>query len=88
MTDAVLVSQAYAFAAARHTDQRRKGDREEPYINHLVEVAALVAAATAGKELPILRLRRSSTTRWRTRRRRLPNWKQPSTGTSPTWWRK
>jgi (p)ppGpp synthase/HD superfamily hydrolase len=50
MTDAVLVSQAYAFAAARHTDQRRKGDREEPYINHLVEVAALVAAATGGKD--------------------------------------
>jgi hypothetical protein len=36
MTDAVLFSKAYAFAAARHTDQRRKGDREEPYINHLV----------------------------------------------------
>lgn len=50
MTDAVLVSQAYAFAAARHTDQRRKGDRGEPYINHLVEVAALVAAATGGKD--------------------------------------
>ena len=50
MTDAVLVSQAYAFAAARHTEQRRKGDKGEPYINHLVEVAALVAAATGGKD--------------------------------------
>ena len=50
MTDAVLVSRAYAFAAERHADQRRKGDGQEPYINHLVEVAALVAAATGGAD--------------------------------------
>jgi (p)ppGpp synthase/HD superfamily hydrolase len=50
MTDAVLVSRAYAFAAERHAQQRRKGEKEEPYINHLVEVAALVAAATEGKD--------------------------------------
>lgn len=50
MTNPVLVSEAYAFAAERHVQQRRKGDKEEPYINHLVEVAALVAAATEGKD--------------------------------------
>lgn len=50
MTNPVLVSQAYAFAAERHTNQRRKGVKEEPYINHLVEVAALVAAATQGAD--------------------------------------
>ena len=50
MTNPVLVSEAYAFAAERHTEQRRKGEKEEPYINHLVEVAALVAAATEGKD--------------------------------------
>jgi (p)ppGpp synthase/HD superfamily hydrolase len=50
MTNPVLVSEAYAFAADRHVQQRRKGDKEEPYINHLVEVAALVAAATEGKD--------------------------------------
>ena len=50
MTNPVLVSEAYSFAAERHTDQRRKGVKEEPYINHLVEVAALVAAATEGKD--------------------------------------
>jgi (p)ppGpp synthase/HD superfamily hydrolase len=50
MTNPVLVSQAYAFAAERHAEQRRKGVRQEPYINHLIEVAALVAAATEGKE--------------------------------------
>ena len=50
MTNAVLVSQAYAFAAERHSVHRRKGVKEEPYINHLVEVAALVATATDGAD--------------------------------------
>lgn len=50
MTNPVLVSEAYAFAAERHVQQRRKGAKEEPYINHLVEVAALVAAATNGTD--------------------------------------
>jgi (p)ppGpp synthase/HD superfamily hydrolase len=40
-----------ADAAARwHVHQRRKGPAEEPYINHLVEVAKLVADATDGKD--------------------------------------
>lgn len=40
-----------ADAAARwHVHQRRKGPAEEPYINHLVEVAMLVAEATEGKD--------------------------------------
>lgn len=40
-----------ADAAARwHVHQRRKGPAEEPYINHLVEVALLVADATGGKD--------------------------------------
>ena len=50
MTNPVLVSKAYAFAAERHTDQRRKGLKKEPYINHLVEVADLVTAATGGSD--------------------------------------
>src|SRR5262249_17998522 len=38
-----------ADAAARwHVHQRRKGPAEEPYINHLLEVAMLVAEATGG----------------------------------------
>jgi len=38
-----------ADAAARwHTHQRRKGPAGEPYINHLLEVAMLVAQATHG----------------------------------------
>jgi GTP diphosphokinase / guanosine-3',5'-bis(diphosphate) 3'-diphosphatase len=40
-----------ADAAARwHVHQRRKGPAEEPYINHLLEVAKLVADATDGKD--------------------------------------
>ena len=40
-----------ADAAARwHVHQRRKGAAEEPYVNHLLEVATLVAEATGGKD--------------------------------------
>lgn len=37
-------------AALWHAHQRRKGDAAEPYINHLLEVAALVAEATQGQD--------------------------------------
>jgi GTP diphosphokinase / guanosine-3',5'-bis(diphosphate) 3'-diphosphatase len=40
-----------ADAAARwHVHQRRKGSAQEPYINHLIEVAMLVADATRGSD--------------------------------------
>lgn len=40
-----------ADAAARwHVHQRRKGPAKEPYINHLLEVATLVAEATDGAD--------------------------------------
>lgn len=35
------------FAAERHTPQRRKGSTREPYINHLLEVAELLASTAA-----------------------------------------
>jgi (p)ppGpp synthase/HD superfamily hydrolase len=41
------VMRAAHFAAARHSGQRRKGAAAEPYINHLLEVAELVASALA-----------------------------------------
>lgn len=41
---------ALDFAARKHRDQRRKGAASEPYINHLAEVARLVAEATAGRD--------------------------------------
>ncbi len=45
-----LVTEALHFAAERHAHQRRKGDAAEPYLNHLAEVACLVAAATKGED--------------------------------------
>lgn len=42
---------AAAETAARwHVDHRRKGEAQEPYINHLIEVAHLVAEATGGRD--------------------------------------
>jgi|SRR6476619_6306621 (p)ppGpp synthase/HD superfamily hydrolase len=46
-----LIVQAADFAARRHSDQRRKGTAREPYINHLTEVAALLAEATSDPAL-------------------------------------
>lgn len=45
-----LVVRALAFATLRHTDQRRKGRRAQPYVNHLAEVALLVSEATGGSD--------------------------------------
>jgi guanosine-3',5'-bis(diphosphate) 3'-pyrophosphohydrolase len=40
-----------ADAAARwHSHQRRKGAAREPYVNHLLEVASLVAETTHGRD--------------------------------------
>ena len=41
---------AIDFAAWAHSTQRRKGGAREPYVNHLTEVARLVAQATGGKD--------------------------------------
>jgi guanosine-3',5'-bis(diphosphate) 3'-pyrophosphohydrolase len=39
------VLRALDFAAERHREQRRKGPNGAPYVNHLIEVAALLANA-------------------------------------------
>jgi (p)ppGpp synthase/HD superfamily hydrolase len=49
MNDWIAVLKAADTAACWHAHQRRKGKHEEPYINHLLEVAMLVAEATEGK---------------------------------------
>jgi len=49
MKEWVAVLRAADAAARWHVHQRRKGAAEEPYINHLLEVASLVAEATQGK---------------------------------------
>jgi GTP diphosphokinase / guanosine-3',5'-bis(diphosphate) 3'-diphosphatase len=51
--DLVKLSQAADYAACQHVAQRRKGDRAEPYVNHVIEVAALLAEATGGSD-PVL----------------------------------
>ena len=38
-------------AAEWHVDQRRKGAAREPYVNHLIEVADLVASAGASEDV-------------------------------------
>ncbi len=50
MKDWVAVLRAADAAARWHVNQCRKGAAEEPYINHLLEVASLVAEATHGKD--------------------------------------
>ena len=52
--DIVLLAQAADYAARQHIAQRRKGELAEPYINHLTEVAALLAEATGGDDATLL----------------------------------
>ena len=48
------LTKAMFFAAQKHTDQRRKGARAEPYINHIAEVVDLLAQHTDGKNIDLL----------------------------------
>ena len=48
--DWIAVLRAADAAARWHVHQRRKGAAHEPYMNHLLEVATLVAEATDGKD--------------------------------------
>src|SRR5262249_27471209 len=50
MKEWLLVLKAADAAARWHVHHRRKGPAEEPYINHLLEVAMLVANATGGTD--------------------------------------
>ena len=50
MKEWTRVLKAADTAARWHVHQRRKGAAKEPYINHLLEVATLVAEATEGKD--------------------------------------
>ncbi|SED41160.1 metal dependent phosphohydrolase [Rhizobiales bacterium GAS191] len=49
MKEWIAVLKAANVAARWHVHQRRKGAAEEPYVNHLLEVALLVAEATHGE---------------------------------------
>jgi predicted HD phosphohydrolase len=49
MNDIVAIMRAADFAARKHTKQKRKGEEAEPYLNHLIEVASLVAESIDGR---------------------------------------
>ena len=53
-SDLVLLARAADYAARQHVAQRRKGERAEPYVNHLTEVASLLAEATGGDDVVLL----------------------------------
>jgi len=48
------LTRALMFAAQKHTDQRRKGDRAEPYVNHLMDVVDTLARHTGGRDVELL----------------------------------
>ncbi|HET9423967.1 MAG TPA: HD domain-containing protein [Gemmatimonadaceae bacterium] len=45
---------ALSFAATKHRDQRRKGNHQAPYINHPIEVAALIATVGGVEDVAVL----------------------------------
>jgi (p)ppGpp synthase/HD superfamily hydrolase len=49
-----MVSEAALLAAQRHSGMARKGRGDEPYINHLAEVANLVSEATGGADAELV----------------------------------
>jgi (p)ppGpp synthase/HD superfamily hydrolase len=50
----LLFARALDFAARKHAHQRRKGELAEPYVNHLSDVARLLAEATKGEDVTIV----------------------------------
>ncbi len=83
MQDWIMVLKAADAAARWHVHQRRKGAAKEPYINHLLEVATLVAEATEGTD-PNLVIAALSTTPSRTVRYPISSSRRRSGPMSPT----
>ncbi len=49
-----LICQAALFAAQRHQGQKRRGEMDTPYLNHLAEVAAYAALETKGCDAALI----------------------------------
>ena len=49
-----LISEAALLAAQRHSGMARKGRGNEPYVNHLAEVANLVGEASGGADAELV----------------------------------
>jgi len=54
LTPLRLVSEAAELAARRHSGQQRKGRGDEPYLNHLAEVANLLSVACSGEDAELV----------------------------------
>ncbi len=54
LTGIRLVSEAADLAARRHNGMARKGRGNEPYINHLAEVASMLARVTDGADAELV----------------------------------
>ena len=54
LTGIRLVSEAAELASRRHNGQTRKGRVEEPYINHLAEVANMLSAVMNGEDAELV----------------------------------
>ncbi|HEC60187.1 hypothetical protein LCGC14_1021930 [marine sediment metagenome] len=53
-SDTVMLIEAINFAAKAHKNQRRKGDGDSPYINHLIEVLSLLSSSAKVTDTNIL----------------------------------
>lgn len=53
-SDLARLHSAARFAAERHADHRRKDPRRLPYINHLIEVAQLLACAVGDTDVQLV----------------------------------
>lgn len=53
-SDVEKLARAAAFAAEKHTGQVRKGDAGEPYVNHVIEVAEMLARASGGRDIELV----------------------------------
>jgi guanosine-3',5'-bis(diphosphate) 3'-pyrophosphohydrolase len=54
MNTVIKLVEAASFAAQKHTGHHRKGDAKEPYINHPLEVANLLANVGAVDDIDVL----------------------------------
>lgn len=54
MEDLAVILKAADAAARWHAYQKKDGSAQEPYINHLLEVARLVAEATDGQDIDLI----------------------------------
>lgn len=53
-SDVERLARAAAFAAEKHSGQVRKGEAGEPYVNHVIEVAEMLAVASAGTDVELV----------------------------------